>query len=55
VIDPKYPHTWMTHGYRRRIAVIGTRLYQPVQASPSSHARLGPVRPQVHAYSESTI
>ncbi len=50
-----YTHPRMTRGYRRRIAVIGTCLYQPVQASPSSRARLGPVRPRGHVYTKECI
>ena len=49
------PHTWMTHGYRRRIGVIGH--HQDIQSwlGPASPARLGPVRPQEHGAAKEAI
>src|SRR5680860_1080285 len=45
----------MTHGYRRRIAPVGTRTCPPACASPAGHARLGPARPRAHADRGSVI
>jgi hypothetical protein len=53
--DSTTPRARMTHGYRRRIGVIGladTFWYRLRSASP---ARLGPVRPRAHAAVESII
>jgi hypothetical protein len=69
MVDSTTPRARMTHGYRRRIGVIGeSHRSGPGQPGPSrtadtsgyrlrpaSPARLGPVRHRAHAAVESTI
>jgi hypothetical protein len=45
----------MTHGYRRRIGVIGLANTFQYWLRPASPARLGPERPRPHAAVEPTI
>jgi len=53
--DPATPRTRMTRGYLRRIGVIGLADAQVHPRRPASPARLGPVRPRVHAVARSVI
>jgi hypothetical protein len=53
--DSTPARTRMTHGYRRRIGVIGLANSSGYWLRPASPARLGPVRPRAHAAMESII
>jgi hypothetical protein len=55
MVDSTTPHVRMTHGYRRRIGVIGLANTFGYRRRPASPARLGPVRPRPHAAAKSTI
>jgi len=53
--DSTTPRARMTHGYRRRIGVIGLANTAWYWLRPAFPARLGPVRPRAHAAMESII
>jgi hypothetical protein len=53
--DSMTAHARMTHGYRRRIAVIGFADTFRYRLHPAFRARLGPVRPRAHAAAKSII
>jgi hypothetical protein len=55
MVGPTTPHVRMTHGYRRRVGVIGLANTVWYWLRPASPARLGPVRPRTHAAAEPTI
>jgi hypothetical protein len=55
MIDSATPRARMTHGYLRRIGVIGLANTSGYRLRPASPARLGPVRPRAHAAAESII
>ena len=55
MVDSTTPHVRMTHGYLRRIGVIGLANTSGYWLRPASPARLGSVRPRPHAAVESTI
>src|SRR5262245_3078501 len=53
--DPTTSRARITHGCRRRIAVIGLARTPEYGLRPASHARLGPVRPRAREAVESII
>ena len=53
--DPATPRTRITHGYLRRIGVIGLADTSWYRLRPASPARLGPVRPRAHGAAEPII
>jgi hypothetical protein len=53
--DSTTPRARLTHGYLRRIGVIGLADTHGYRLRPASPAQLGPVRPRAHAAAEPII